>query len=160
MELTIKPVAYVQSPRIEIEDDLWGDVVSEIELTEAYHEESLQGIESFSHIEVIFAFHQVSEDRVEINARHPRNNQAWPAVGIFAQRGKNRPNRIGTTIVQLLKREGKKLYVKGLDAIDQTPVIDIKPVMQEFLPDKQRIAQPSWVSELMQNYWQKRNEGE
>jgi tRNA-Thr(GGU) m(6)t(6)A37 methyltransferase TsaA len=114
--------------------------------------EVLDGLEGFSHIEVLFFFHNVPATRVVTGARHPRNNPDWPKVGIFAQRGKNRPNRLGASIVRLLGREGRTLHVAGLDAIDGTPVLDIKPVMREFLP-QQPVKQPWWVSELMANYW-------
>jgi tRNA (Thr-GGU) A37 N-methylase len=73
-------------------------------------------------------------------------------VGIFAQRAKDRPNRLGTTIVEIAGREGSVLTVIGLDAIDGTPVIDIKPVMAEFLP-RGAIRQPQWSHELMRYYW-------
>jgi tRNA (Thr-GGU) A37 N-methylase len=85
-------------------------------------------------------------------ARHPRNNTAWPRVGIFAQRGKNRPNRIGSTICRVLRIDGRELYVAELDAIDKTPVLDIKPVMAEFLP-REPVRQPRWSQELMSRYW-------
>ena len=71
---------------------------------------------------------------------------------MFAQRGKNRPNRLGSCIATIAKREGRALHVVGLDAIDGTPVIDLKPVMQEFLP-RAPVKQPAWSSELMQEYW-------
>ena len=141
-----------ESARAEIKDDHWGDVVSVIELDSAVSEEALFQIESFSHAEIIFYFHLVIEDKIETGARHPRNNQSWPKVGIFAQRGKNRPNRLGVTTVKILKREGRQLFVQGLDAIDGTPVLDIKPVMKEFLP-REEIRQPVWATELMKNYW-------
>ena len=79
--------------------------------------------------------------KVVTGARHPRNNTAWPSVGIFAQRGKNRPNRIGSTICRVLRVQGTQLYVAELDAIDKTPVLDIKPVMAEFLP-REPVRQP------------------
>jgi tRNA (Thr-GGU) A37 N-methylase len=85
-------------------------------------------------------------------ARHPRDNPAWPRVGIFAQRGKNRPNRLGTTMVEIVKREGRTLEVLGLDAADGTMVVDIKPVFKEFLPRTQ-VRQPQWTTELMRDYW-------
>lgn len=84
--------------------------------------------------------------------RHPRNNPEWPAVGIFAQRGKNRPNRLGSAICRLVRVEGTRLFVAELDAIDKTPVLDIKPVMAEFLP-RELIRQPTWSRELMRQYW-------
>jgi tRNA (Thr-GGU) A37 N-methylase len=73
-------------------------------------------------------------------------------VGIFAQRGRLRPNRLGLTVVRLLRREGGRLFVEGLDAVDGTPVLDIKPLMQEFLP-RGPLRQPDWSRELMKDYW-------
>lgn len=73
-------------------------------------------------------------------------------VGIFAQRGKNRPNKLGLTTVELLEHHHKKLIVKHLDAIDGTPIIDIKPVMKEFLPHRE-VKQPEWSKKLMEDYW-------
>jgi tRNA (Thr-GGU) A37 N-methylase len=95
----------------------------------------------------------VPDAKIVFGARHPRNNLEWPAVGIFAQRGKNRPNRIGSTICRIVRVDGTKLYVSELDAIDGTPVLDIKPVLAEFLP-RQEIRQPAWSHELMHDYWQ------
>lgn len=150
--INLSPIAYVKNIRAEIQDDHWGDVVSVIELDSAFSEEALFQIESFSHAEIVFYFHLVNDDKIETGARHPRNNESWPKVGIFAQRGKNRPNRLGVTTVKILKREGRQLFVQGLDAIDGTPVLDIKPVIKEFLP-REEIHQPVWVTELMKNYW-------
>ena len=85
-------------------------------------------------------------------SRHPRENMDWPKVGLFAQRNKDRPNHIGSTIVRIIKREGRSLFVQGLDAVDGTPVLDIKPVMVEFLP-REAVIQPEWSHELMKDYW-------
>ena len=150
--INLSPIAFVKNIRAEIQDDHWGDVVSVIELDSAFSEEALYQIESFSHAEIVFYFHLVDENKIETGARHPRNNTEWPKVGIFAQRGKNRPNRLGVTTVKILKREGRQLFVQGLDAIDGTPVLDIKPVIKEFLP-REEIRQPVWATELMKNYW-------
>ncbi|MEI4828016.1 tRNA (N6-threonylcarbamoyladenosine(37)-N6)-methyltransferase TrmO [Bacillus sp. FJAT-53711] len=149
---SLQPIAFVHNERIAVEDDLWGEIESVIELTDSYTEESLQGIEQFSHIEVIFYFDRVTDDNIQYTARHPRNNEEYPKVGIFAQRGKNRPNKLGATIVKVVRREGKKLVVQGLDAIDGTPILDMKPVMKEFLP-REEIRQPDWATDLMKNYW-------
>lgn len=149
---TLAPIAAVKNIRREIEDDNWGDIVSIIELDPSFGEEALFQIESFSHVEVFFIFHLVEDAKIERGARHPRNNMEWPKVGIFAQRGKNRPNRLGATICKVIKREGHQLFVQGLDAIDGTPVLDIKPVMKEFLP-REEVRQPEWATELMKNYW-------
>ncbi|PEZ01062.1 tRNA (N6-threonylcarbamoyladenosine(37)-N6)-methyltransferase TrmO [Bacillus sp. AFS018417] len=149
---SLQPIAFVHNERINIEDDLWGEIESIIELIEPYTEESLQGIEQFSHIEVIFYFDRVTDANIQYTARHPRNNEQYPKIGIFAQRGKNRPNKLGATIVKVVRREGKRLVVQGLDAIDGTPILDMKPVMKEFLP-REEIKQPNWATDLMKNYW-------
>ena len=152
MHYTIVPIGYVSAPRPHPEDDYWGDEQASIKLTPEFSPESLQGLADFSHVEVLFVFDRVDESNVVSGARHPRNNQDWPAVGIFSQRGKNRPNRIGSTICRVGSVEGAMLHVTGLDAIDGTPVIDLKPVMREFLP-RHPVRQPSWATELMQSYW-------
>jgi len=148
----VNPIGYVQTVRVASEDDYWGGTESRIKLTDAVESEALVGIEEFSHAEIIYVFDRVPPEKVVTGARHPRNNQAWPKVGIFAQRGKSRPNRIGSTIVRIVRREGSELVVAELDAIDGTPVLDIKPVMAEFLP-RDLVKQPAWSKELMQNYW-------
>ncbi|WP_088040774.1 SAM-dependent methyltransferase [Bacillus sp. EAC] len=153
MSYTINPIAFVKNSRQEIEDDNWGGVVSEIELVDQLSEQSLEGITDFSHLEIIFYFDQVTDDKIQFNARHPRNNTHYPKVGIFAQRGKNRPNKLGLTTVELLNHTDRTITVKGLDAINGTPIIDIKPVMKEFLP-KGEIKQPEWSKSLMKNYWE------
>jgi tRNA (Thr-GGU) A37 N-methylase len=75
-------------------------------------------------------------------------------VGIFSQRGKNRPNRLGSTIAKIISIQGTTVHLSGLDAIDGTPVIDMKPVMSEFMP-RETIKQPSWSKEIMRGYWNK-----
>lgn len=101
---------------------------------------------------MIFHFNRAPAEGVNTGARHPRGNTAWPKVGIFAQRGKDRPNRIGVTMCRLLSVDGLSLVVRGLDAIDGTPVLDIKPVMKGFLP-RGEISEPDWARELMREYW-------
>lgn len=150
--IAIEPIGYVRSERTDLSDDLWGDVVSRIELSDAFGSDALDGIEGFSHVEVIYHFHRVQEHEIERGARHPRGNPQWPRVGIFVQRGKDRPNRLGTCVARFVSREGKTLMVAGLDAIDGSPVVDIKPVMAEFLPHGE-VKQPGWSRELMFNYW-------
>lgn len=152
MEFTVTPVAFVNNSRKEIEDDNWNSIISEIELIDTLSEESISGISDFSHLEILYVFNKVSPSTILQKAEHPRENTSYPKVGIFAQRKKNRPNLIGLTTVELIKVNGKKLTVKNLDAIDGTPIIDIKPVMKEFLP-KGEIRQAAWSVELMKNYW-------
>lgn len=151
-EINLKPVATVFNSRAGMEDDNWGEVSSEIVLGEEFSQESLSGLEEFSHLEIIFYFDRVKDSELYYGARHPRGNTDWPKIGIFAQRGKNRPNKMGLSIVRLLGVNGKTITVSGMDAIDGTPVLDIKPVMREFLP-REEVAQPTWATELMKNYW-------
>jgi tRNA (adenine37-N6)-methyltransferase len=149
------PIGTVRSTRTAMEDDHWDSTTSAIELDAAqFTPESLAGLDAFSHIEVVYLLDRVDPARIERGARHPRNNTAWPKVGIFAQRGKNRPNRIGTTICFTSRVEGLRNHVTGLDAIDGTPVLDIKPWVREFGP-RGEVRQPEWMSELMRGYWAK-----
>jgi tRNA (adenine37-N6)-methyltransferase len=152
---TIEPIGYVVNDRKEATDDFWGDIISEIRLTEKFSPESLEGIEDFSHLEIMFYFHKADKEKINITKSHPRNNPDFPEVGVFAQRKKNRPNLLGTTTVKLLDVKGTTLKVSGLDAIDGTPVIDIKPVIKEFIP-KGEILQPVWATQLMKNYFKSR----
>jgi tRNA (Thr-GGU) A37 N-methylase len=103
--IMLNPIGFVRSPRREVDDDGWGDVRARIELAEAFGPEALDGIEEFSHAEVLFA-----------------------------------------------GRSGRALEVVGLDAVDGTPVLDIKPVMREFLP-RTPVRQPAWATALMKSYW-------
>jgi tRNA-Thr(GGU) m(6)t(6)A37 methyltransferase TsaA len=152
MTFEIHPVAFVRSSRVDPIDDGWNAVTSVIELAEGVPGESLDGLDAFSHVEVLYVFDRVAEDAIETGARRPRGNPAWPRVGIFAQRGKNRPNRLGATICRIARVEARRVHVAGLDAIDGTPVVDLKPVMKEFLP-AEATRQPAWATELMQDYW-------
>ena len=153
MKIELDPVGIVRSPRIEAVDDYWGRVVSTIEMDATlFSPEALQGLESFSHVEVVYFFHLVPEAKIETAARHPRNRTDWPKIGIFAQRGKNRPNRIGVSVCSVLKVEGLTITVEGLDAIDGTPVLDVKPYIREFGPRK-AVRQPDWATELMEAYY-------
>jgi len=152
MKIEITPIAYVKNERKEVTDDQWGTVISEIALAENIIEEALDGIEAFSHLEVIFYMDKVSDEKAKAQHRHPRNNPDLPKLGTFAQRNKSRPNKIGLTTVELLEKNGRILKVKNLDAIDGTPILDIKPVMKEFEP-KGDIRQPEWTKVIMKNYW-------
>jgi len=153
MRLDISPIGWVVGGRDEAFDDHWGSVTAAIELDAArFSPEALAGLADFSHLEVVYHFHLVSEAKVETGARHPRNRPDWPLVGIFAQRGKNRPNRIGVSRCRLLGVAGLTVRVAELDAIDGTPVLDIKPYMSEFGP-RGEVEQPQWSRELMGEYY-------
>lgn len=154
MNITLTPIGRVRSSRGAALDDHWDSESASIELDPArFTPDAFAGLADFSHAEVLFLFDQVPDEKIETGARHPRGRKDWPLVGIFAQRGKNRPNRIGLTTCRILGIDGLTVSLGGLDAIDGTPVLDIKPVMREFLP-RGEVRQPAWVSELMAEYWE------
>ena len=150
--MEVQPIGFVSGTRQQPLDDAWGGAEACITLTAECPPQALEGLAEFSHVEVLYLFHQVDPARVTRGARHPRDNPLFPRVGIFAQRGRNRPNRLGSTICRLLRVDWPRLYVAELDAIDGTPVLDLKPVMQEFLP-RESVRQPAWSHELMRAYW-------
>ena len=152
MKIELQPIAYVKNQRKEVLDDNWGEVLSEIELNDEIMEEAFEGIDEFSHLAVIFYMDQVKDEKAIAQYRHPRNNKTLPKLGTYAQRNKSRPNKLGLTTVELILRKGKSIFVKRLDAISGTPILDIKPVMIEFEP-KGEIKQPQWTEEIMKNYW-------
>ncbi len=148
------PIGVVRNARTEATDDDWDRVDSVIQLDlDVLGDAATAGLRSFSHAEVVFVFDRVGVDGVVRGSRRPRGNPEWPEVGILAQRAKNRPNRIGTTVCEIMAvRPGGIVEVRGLDAIDGTPVLDIKPYMAEFGP-RGDVIQPDWSRELMKDYW-------
>ena len=151
-DINVQPIGFVTAGRAEAVDDGWDAETTTISLTDRFDETALQGLDAFSHIEVIFQFHLVREDAVVLGARHPRERLDWPAIGIFAQRGRVRPNRLAVSVCRLTAVTGTTLTVVGLDAIVGSPVLDIKPVMTGFVP-RGEIRQPAWATEIMSAYW-------
>jgi tRNA (adenine37-N6)-methyltransferase len=148
----VAAIGHVASSRREPIDDDWGMVEAVIQLDPSFDAASLRGLAEFSHVEVVYLFHLVDLGAITSDARRPRDNPSWPEVGIFAQRGKGRPNRIGISTCQLVGVEGTCVNVRGLDAIDGTPVLDIKPYMRQFGP-RGDVRQPAWVDEIMADYF-------
>jgi tRNA-Thr(GGU) m(6)t(6)A37 methyltransferase TsaA len=148
----LQPVATVRGGRQEPIDDDWGDVEADIVFDKSFAPDALAGLGAFSHLDVVYFFHLVAPDDVHVGARHPRGNEDWPKVGIFAQRAKARPNRIGVSTCELLGVRGRTVRVRGLDAIDGTPVLDVKPYVEEFSP-RTDVREPAWIRELMREYW-------
>ncbi|MFF3786340.1 TrmO family methyltransferase [Streptomyces sp. NPDC001933] len=138
-------------------DDYKGDVTSIIRLVPNIPEDALQGIEEFSHLEVIWHFSLGSDNDIELEPRSPRGNPDWPATGGLVHRNHRRPARIGVSYPRLLQVEGRDLYVADLDADDGTPVIDLAPAFREMLP-RNPIHQPSWPTDMLQNYWKRADE--
>jgi len=151
MEIKLTPIAFVKNSRTKPIDDNWEEIVSEIDLAENIPTEAFENISDFSHLEIIYIFDKVKKEDIVFSGR-PRGNPNYPIVGILGQRKKDRPNTIGLCTVELLEHSGRTIKVKYLDAIDGTPVLDIKPVFKEFQPNG-LIKQPLWVADLMKKYW-------
>lgn len=153
MTFTIDAIGHVRGGRAEAIDDDWGPSRARIDLDPArFGPEALYGLADFSHAEVIFIFDRITEAEIVTGARRPRGREDWPLVGIFAQRGRNRPNRLGVSVCRVVAVDGLTLEVEGLDAIDGTPVVDIKPVLSGFLP-RGEVREPAWAGEIMETYW-------
>ena len=152
--ITLEPVGVVVGGRREPIDDEWGAVEAVIRLdAERFGADAVAGLDEFSHLVVVYQFHLVEEAAVQTGARRPRGNPAWPEVGMFAQRAKMRPNRLGVSTCALLGSDGLDLSVRGLDAVDGSPVLDVKPFMREFDPPPGEVRQPAWATELMRGYF-------
>ncbi len=149
----VTPIGSVHASRDAAIDDDWDAVASAIVLdpTQVDADATLE-LETFSHIDVVYLFHLVDDEGVCRGARHPRGNTEWPRVGILAQRAKDRPNRIGVTTCRVVAVDGLTIQVQGLDAIDGTPVLDVKPTMSGFAPRGEH-REPPWATELMSGYW-------
>ena len=153
MDFVMNPIGRVSGGRSRPVDDAWGASRAAIELDPAVFDPSaFAGLEQFSHAEIVYVFNQVSDDEIVSGARHPRGRKDWPKIGIFAQRGKNRPNRIGVTVCRILGVDGLRLELEGLDAIDGTPVLDVKPFLSGFAP-RGEVREPSWAKAIMADYW-------
>ena len=149
----VTSIGTVSCTRTKAEDDRWDAEETTITLNpNVLGPDAAKELDGFSHIEVIFLFDQVPDEKIERGARRPRGNPDWPEVGILAQRGKNRPNLLGATMCELLSVDGMTIRVQGLDAIDGTPVLDIKPVMSGFLP-RGDLREPDWARNIMADYW-------
>jgi tRNA (adenine37-N6)-methyltransferase len=151
--VTFSPIGYVRLGRKEATKDGWGSNRSRIELDATrFRPDALWGLEDLSHLEVIFYFNLHADEPTETAARHPRDRKDWPKVGIFAQRGRMRPNRIGLSTCRIVGVNGTSIEVEGLDAVDGTPVLDIKPVWKGNEP-RGDIREPEWAREIMSKYW-------
>jgi len=146
-KISFKPIGYVRTDADE--DQIRKDrknVLSEIIISEELTE-ALDGIEDFSHLFIIFHMHKAFTERIDLKV-HPRGRLDLPLVGVFATRSPYRPNPIGLTLVELIERKGNKIKVRGLDAINGTPIIDIKPFDPLDLAMKAHV--PEWWMELHQ----------
>jgi formylmethanofuran dehydrogenase subunit E len=139
--LELKPIGIIHSPhkntgKASYQGYKSGEI-SQIEVFKEF-EEGLKDIEGFSHIIVIFWFHKSQ-------GYHLLVKTPWDDIlhGLFATRSPHRPCPLGLTVVELVAREKNILKVKGLDAIDGTPLLDIKPYISEV--DERSVVKPGWL---------------
>ncbi|SCG40180.1 SAM-dependent methyltransferase [Micromonospora inositola] len=152
LAITVTPIGTVHNGRSDPgNSDHWADVASTILVEPRFGDRCLTGLADFSHVEVVFFFDRLAERDAYRQPLRPRGRADLPEVGVFADRGPRRPNRIGCTICEVVSARGRELRVRGLDAVDGTPVLDIKPVMRQFLPEHSR--QSEWVDRLMAEYF-------
>jgi len=143
MEINLTPIGLVQNAVTEPTKEDWQTITSDIIVNEDFIE-ALSGIDEFSHIIVIYWMHKTSSSDRSVTKVHPKRNQNLPLVGVFATRSPARPNPIGISTVKLLEHQDNVLKVIGLDAIDGTPVLDIKP----YIPGSDSTAAartPGWL---------------
>jgi tRNA-Thr(GGU) m(6)t(6)A37 methyltransferase TsaA len=147
----ITPIGVIRSPRTELTNECWGDITARIELDpQIFQTGATSGLADYSHVEVVYAFHLSA--RTCTADQHPRHNPAWPRTGILAQRAPNRPNHLGVTVCELVDVDTFSLTVRGLDALDGSPLLDVKPYLREFAP-RGPVRQPDYTGELMRNYF-------
>lgn len=149
--IQFQPIGMIKSPVTKMSQGNWGSVQSEIHLDKRYLP-GLKGLEDFSHIIVVFYLDRAAFMPSEHLLRRPRGQKEQPKVGVFAQRTKYRPNPIGISSVELLSVENNVITVKGLDAMDDTPLLDLKPYMPIF--DKIDDARlPEWSGKFNKGYF-------
>ena len=146
-----QPIGYVDTPIKKMVDENWGNVESKIVIKKEY-ENGTEGLDQFSHAIIITFLHPANFDKLQHLQRHPQGRKDLPEIGIFSQRAKHRPNPIGITAVKIIGLNKGCLIVKGLDAIDGTPVIDIKPYYPQYDRIEETIV-PWWVEHLMEKYF-------
>ncbi|MCX5383344.1 SAM-dependent methyltransferase [Streptomyces sp. NBC_00083] len=150
----VRPIGTVCSPRSVPSHDHWGAVSALIELDPTQLEpDAVAGLDLFSHLEVVFRFHLVPESATVTGSCHPRGRTDLPRLGILAQRLKERPNRLGVSRCELAGVDGLTLHVRGLDALDGTPVLDVKPYQQIFQPEPEAVREPTWLRAAMSAYY-------
>ena len=147
-----EPIGYVRNDRTAMSAGHWANVESRIDIDLLYVK-GLAGLSEFSHVVVVFHLDQIPPfDPVKQIARNPRGLEDIAPVGVFAQRTKYRPNPLGVTAVELVAVDEKGLTLRGLDALDGTPVLDIKPYIPAFVR-KDDVRLPPWVDRMMDGYF-------
>ena len=149
--IPMQPIGHVACDVSAQTDADWGAVCSRIVLLPEYRE-GLLGLDQFSHLLVVTYLHEAAFAADRHLIRRPRGLASMPRVGIFAQRAKDRPNPIGVTAVALVSVSAGAVAVRGLDAIDGTPVLDLKPYYPQYDCIEDAVV-PEWVARLMEGYF-------
>ena len=144
MNMSLTPIGVVKNDIKAARRHEWQTVVSELVLNEGL-KEALDQIEKFSHIIVLYWMHKTSQSQRSVMKVHPRGKQSLPLVGVFATRSPARPNPIGVATVKLLEHHDNVLKVSGLDAVDGTPVLDIKPYIPGY-DSPTEAKTPDWIT--------------
>jgi len=152
VDYTVRPIAYIRNDRSEALDDNWDEIISTVELAQDVPGDALRGLEDFSHVEIVFFADWAEDVPPGPWHRRPRGNAQWPDVGVFAQRNKDRPNRLLLSTVEIGELSERSFTTRGLDGIDGTPVLDIKPVFRWSVPKGELRVAP-WSEELGENYF-------
>lgn len=145
-EMVVRPIGVVRNQFVEMVPQRWEQGISELQV-EPIWEEALDGIEEFSHIVVLFWLDRIEgEPTLRV---HPKGRADTPLVGLFSTRTPRRPNPIGLATVRLLERRGNLLHVEGLDALDGSPVLDLKPYLARN-DLVEGATMPDWVTYIRQ----------
>jgi tRNA (adenine37-N6)-methyltransferase len=150
--MQVSAIGTVSSPRTDPDNTVgWGDVVAHVDLVEELGVHCLDGLADFSHVEIVWWFDRVEPRSSYAEPRRARGRSDMPLIGVFAARGPHRPNPIAVSACELVEIDGRRLTVRGLDAVDGSPVLDIKPVMARLLP--RDVHEPEWSRRLMSDYY-------
>ncbi len=142
--VVVRPIGVVRNSVKEPRREGWESLESTIIVQDRWAG-ALDGLEGFSHIFVIYWMHLVSDEPRETTTHvHPRGDPQIPLQGVFATRSPVRPNPIGLSVVPLIERRGNVLRVRGLDAVDGTPVLDLKPYLAHY-EDVPGATLPDWL---------------
>lgn len=145
--INLQALAVVRTTALDSPETDWNKVESEIHIAPEFAA-GLKGLEDWSHIIVIFLMHETTFENEQL-LRRPQGRADMPEVGVFAHRSRQRPNQIGITTVRILGIEEGLIRVRGLDARDGTPVLDIKPYAPVYDGALDPLI-PAWFLRLMQ----------
>jgi tRNA-Thr(GGU) m(6)t(6)A37 methyltransferase TsaA len=145
MAIKLEPIGVIKNEFLERVPKGWETVPAQVVINEKWGS-ALDGVEQFSHLIILFWLDRIPRQEV-VTHIHPQRREDLPLIGLFATRSPGRPNPIAVQVVELLSRQGDTLTVRHLDALDNSPVLDIKPYLPrgDSVPDA---STPAWVERL------------